>query len=68
MSQPRIDPINIVMRRVDAAADFLSGLGIDVPRDRGAWDAIHRNVPAHELHELAVSLGGVSLKAPYDTF
>ena len=52
MSQPRIDPIDIVMRRVDAAADFLSGLGIDVPGDRGARDAIHRNVPAHELREL----------------
>jgi len=118
MSQPRVDQINIVIRLVDAAADFLIGLGIDVPGDEGGWDAIHRNVPAHvqppstndlgepafgidldspefahhwggldpsfegvvlnvrvderfevdQLHDLAVSLGGVTLKAPYDTF
>jgi len=68
MNQPRIDQINIVIRQVEAAANFLNGIGIDVPGDEGGWDSIHRNVPAHELHELAVSLGGVSLKAPYDTF
>jgi len=51
MSRPRIDQINIVIRRVDAAADFLIGLGIDVPGDKGSeassWDSIHRNVHTH---------------------
>jgi len=118
MNQPRIDQINIVIRQVEAAANFLNGIGIDVPGDEGGWDSIHRNVPAHvqppstndlgeptfgidldspefahrwggldpslegvvlnvrvderfevdELHDLALTLGGISRRAPYDAF
>ena len=68
MSQPRIDQVNIVIRRVDAAAAFLIGLGIDVPGEAGSWDSIHRNVPAHAQPPSTNDLGepafGIDLDSP----
>lgn len=118
MGAPRIDQINLVVDDVDAFAQFLARLGIELPAAPPGWDARHRTIPtatslsgsqdqvepafgidldsgdfAHQwggldpsftgvvvnlkvdertevdrLHELAISVGGRSVRPPYDAF
>jgi hypothetical protein len=45
MRPPRVDQINVVLAQVDAAADFLAGLGVDMPAPPPGWESHHRSVP-----------------------
>lgn len=44
MAAPRFGQVNIVLRDLTAAAEFLSGLGVEMPPAPG-WEAHHRAAP-----------------------
>lgn len=46
VSVPRVDQINVVVNDVDAAAQFLIKLGVDLPAAPPTWDEHHRTIPA----------------------
>ena len=55
----RIDQINVVVKDVDAATQFLVQLGIDLPAAPPGWGMHHRTIPtATSLH------GGHDLESP----
>jgi hypothetical protein len=65
VSAPRIDQINVVVGQVEAAAQFLIGLGVQLPAAPPEWDAHHRTIPTatslHVGHELAEPAFGMEL-------
>lgn len=46
MGTPRVDQINVVVGDVEAAARFLTDLGVDVPGTMLEWAEHHQPVPA----------------------
>jgi hypothetical protein len=65
VSAPRIDQINVVVGEVEAAAQFLIGLGVQLHAAPPGWDAHHRTISTatslHVGHELAEPAFGIDL-------
>ena len=45
MGRLRVDQVNVVLAEVDAAADFLAGLGLEMPAPPPGWGSHHRSLP-----------------------